>query len=461
MNGATLTVTLGDNETTRTVADGASSQETFASGADSSHFGLSTGLTGLTIDSVATITPGGRTATLTLSYTGSTALDVAGRIAVTVAAAAHSGTNVITSKAKSVLAPPVDYDPDDNGLIDINSLAQLNAMRWDLDGNRAVAANNTMNYNTAFSNADAGMGCPNTGCTGYELKANLTFPASGDYSTWSPISNFNTTLEGNGNTLTDLNVNLNTNADAGLFGSLNGSAVIRNLGLVNPTVVSSTTVAQSHGIVAGYAPSGDTISAVYILGGSITTTANTSNAGALIGLGSVTIRASYSTASVRVSGNLTGVDIGGLVGHLSGGSITASYAAGSVSGGMGANARIGGLVGQVSGGSTTITNSYCDTGATLQANCIGSDATATAPGKSTTQLQTPTGYTGIYMDWNLDLDDISGTYDPWTFGASDQYPVLKYAGMDTTAQFAARCGGSRWRDGHTAFCGHAEPCDPE
>ena len=443
LNGATLTVTLGDNETTRTVADGASSPETFASGADSSHFGLSiSGLTGVTIDSVSSTT-GGRTATLTLSYTGSTASGVIGSIAVTVAAAAHSGTNVITSKAKSVLAPAIDYDPDDNGLIDINSLAQLNAMRWDLDGNGAVVANNAMNYNTAFPNAGTGMGCPNTGCTGYELKANLTFPASGDYSTWSPISNFATTFEGNGNTLTDLNVNLNTNADAGLFGSLGGSAVIRNLGLVNPTVVSSTTVAQSHGIVAGYAPSGDTISAVYILGGSITTRANTSNAGALIGLGTVTIRASYSTASVRVSGNPTDVDIGGLVGHLSGGSITASYAAGAVSGGLGANARIGGLVGQSSGSSTAITDSYCDTGATLQANCIGSQsgATVTAPGKTSTQLQTPTGYTGIYLDWNVDLDGISGNDDPWTFGASDQYPVLKYADMDTTAQFAAQPQG--------------------
>ena len=337
--------------------------------------------------------------------------------------------------------PGIRYDSDGNGLIEIGTLAQLHAMRFDLNGDGAVdsgtSTTDSTTYATAFPTPILSIGCPSTGCTGYELAANLTFPASGDYATWAPISNFNTTLEGNGNTLTDLKIDLNTNANAGLFGSLGGSAIIRNLGLVNPTVVSSTGDARSHGIVAGYAPSGDTISAVYILGGSITTTANTSNAGALIGFGSVTIRASYSTASVRVSGDPTGVDIGGLVGELSGGNIIASYAAGAVAGGTGANARIGGLVGEAAVG-TAITASYCDTLATDQTNCIGSDATATAPGKSTTQLQTPTGYTDIYADWNLDLDDISGNDDPWTFGASDQYPVLKYAGMDTTAQFAAQ-----------------------
>ena len=48
----------------------------------------------------------------------------------------------------------------------------------------------------------------------------------------------------------------------------------------------------------------------------------------------------------------------------------------------------------------------------------------------------PTGYTGIYMmNWDLNLDGQPGGDDPWTFGKTDQYPVLKYAGMDTTAQY--------------------------
>ena len=51
------------------------------------------------------------------------------------------------------------------------------------------------------------------------------------------------------------------------------------------------------------------------------------------------------------------------------------------------------------------------------------------------QLQEPTGYTGtIYANWNSDVDgdpttgDADGNDDPWDFGTSSQYPVLKYPG---------------------------------
>ena len=110
--------------------------------------------------------------------------------------------------------PGIRYDRDGNGLIEIGTLTQLHAMRWDLNGDGAMdsgtSTTDSTTYATAFPTAASGMGCPSTGCTGYELDANLTFPASGDLSTWSPINNFNTTLEGNGNTLTDLKIALTT-----------------------------------------------------------------------------------------------------------------------------------------------------------------------------------------------------------------------------------------------------------
>ena len=53
-------------------------------------------------------------------------------------------------------------------------------------------------------------------------------------------------------------------------------------------------------------------------------------------------------------------------------------------------------------------------------------------GRTTAQLQSPTGYTGIYRDWNADLDnadgdddDATGADDFWDFGTSSQYPALK------------------------------------
>ena len=51
-----------------------------------------------------------------------------------------------------------DYDTDNDNLIDVTTLAQLNAIRYDLNGNGSVAATDTMNYNAAFPNAATSMG---------------------------------------------------------------------------------------------------------------------------------------------------------------------------------------------------------------------------------------------------------------------------------------------------------------
>ena len=69
-------------------------------------------------------------------------------------------------------SPGKDYDADDDGLIEVSSLAQLNAIRWDLDAN---GSSTDSGYATAFPTPTAGMGCPSAGCTGYELRANLDF----------------------------------------------------------------------------------------------------------------------------------------------------------------------------------------------------------------------------------------------------------------------------------------------
>ena len=145
--------------------------------------------------------------------------------------------------------------------------------------------------------------------------------------------------------------------------------------------------------------------------------------GGLSGWNGGTIRASYSSASVEAGG--TGATVGGLVGNMNGGAIIASYAAGAVTG-AGATA-IGGFVARVTGAGSAITDSYCDTGAAGQANCIGaqsSGAAVAAAGHSSTTLQTPVGYTGIYANWNLDLDGDTFPDYLWNFGATTTYPTL-------------------------------------
>ena len=132
--------------------------------------------------------------------------------------------------------------------------------------------------------------------------------------------------------------------------------------------------------------------------------------GGLVGDGNGGIAASYATGPVSGTTN-----VGGLVG-ASGGPITTSYATGPVSG----EVQVGGLVGLSPSGE--IHASYWDT--TTSGQATGSNG----QGQTTTQLQTPTGYTGLYADWNVDLDGDGTADDPWHLGLTDEYPVLKGTG---------------------------------
>ena len=128
-----------------------------------------------------------------------------------------------------------------------------------------------------------------------------------------------------------------------------------------------------------------------------------------------TIRACY-VSNITATGG-SGANVGSLVGDHFGGTLIASYAGGKDYGIS--------LVGSVSG---TVTNSYS------QAATSSDDADKTVPAKTQSALQTPTGYTGIYADWNLDLNNDSTNDNPWDFddgAGSADYPVLN--GIDADA----------------------------
>ena len=113
------------------------------------------------------------------------------------------------------------------------------------------------------------------------------------------------------------------------------------------------------------------------------------------------VTASYATG--RVSGDTY---VGGLVGSIiSNGEVTASYATGPVSG----NTDVGGLVGH---NGWVVTASYWDTATSGRTTGSG------GAGQSTSALQGPTGYAGLYAAWDVDIDG-DGTSDaPWSFGTS-------------------------------------------
>ena len=142
--------------------------------------------------------------------------------------------------------------------------------------------------------------------------------------------------------------------------------------------------------------------------------------------GDTRVIASYST------GNVSGQSgVGGLVGYLSsqeGGvsKVVASYSTGGVSG----STNTGGLVGSNFG--TPVSDSYWNTQTSGQTAGLGNGASTGIEGKTTAELQQPTGYTGIYGNWNIDLDNAdgddntaTGPDDLWDFGTVSQYPSLK------------------------------------
>ena len=331
--------------------------------------------------------------------------------------------------------PVVDYDDNDNNLIDINNLHQLNAIRHDLNGDGLPA--NLPAYAGAFPNGDfvtttpaaARMGCPD-GCEGYELAQDLTFSTStsSPYTPWTPIgSPFVTTFDGNGHTLTGLSITSGSTY-TGLFGQLDTGAVIRDLGLIDGSVRSGIAV-SGVGMLAGE-NFGGTITAVYAQGGNVYFGATGINVGGLVGGNQGTITASYSTAAMTRQGTTRAgsILIGGLVGLLSQsgnkhGAIINSYAAAPWSGSS--TPTNGGLLGTAQGGNVRVTGSYCDTTVAAWGGCVNT-ATANTPaaGKTTAQLQAPTGYTGIYADWNSDFDGDTFPDYPWDFGATTTYPTL-------------------------------------
>ena len=164
------------------------------------------------------------------------------------------------------------------------------------------------------------------------------------------------------------------------------------------------------------------------------------NFGGLAGVNSGAITDTYATGNVSGSGY---ADVGGLVGdNRNTGVITAAYAQGSVSGSadsygglLGSNQGVvtvcfstgavprngGGLI-DSNGNNGTVANCYWDTETSGQANSDG------GIGKTTQELQSPAGYTGIYAAWNVDLDGDATVDDPWGFGTPTQYPTLKGRG---------------------------------
>jgi len=239
----------------------------------------------------------------------------------------------------------IDYDLDDDGLIEINDLADLNEIRNNLDG-------------TSLYTDSAG--CPVGGCIGFELTAGLNFDTDQDGQMdegdtywnasegWLPIGNSNAAFtgifEGNGNVVKNLYIDRADTDFMGLFGYIN-QAKIRQLGLSGPLM--SISGRNFVGGLAGWVNEGSLISGSYTAG----SVKGGDGVGGLLGrvLNNNEITASYNIGSVQ--GNFV---VGGLVGWFDDSNqITSCFNSGVVEGDF----YVGGITGAAVTGNT-ITNSF-------------------------------------------------------------------------------------------------------
>ena len=406
--------------------------------------------------------------------------------------------------------PMRDYDADDDGLIEVSTLDQLNAIRFDLNGDgQADNSRHEAEYAIGFPDGISRAGCPGDGCSGYEMARDLDFDDPSSYESgpanigwrkvdegngWLPIGMFEDgpalpflgVFEGNGRTITGLFMDVGR-YQAGLFSAVGDSGEIRNVGLMRADVSGSlevgALVGRNRGVVKSSYATG-VVSGDWSVGGLVGLNSGrivTSYAavdasggdvvGGLVGDNQGLILAGYAT------GTVAGRDsVGGLVGITSEREgILASYTTGFVSG----RSCVGGLVGNELGvyaGAATgaddeerenscITRrpgdertkigtipSYWDVETSGQMILDAGNDIPEFKGKTTAELQGPTGYTGIYSAWDIDVDnaegvgvEATGSDDPWDFGTPEQYPALKVDfdgdGEATWQEFGQQRGG--------------------
>ena len=366
---------------------------------------------------------------------------------------------------------PVDIDDDNDGLIELCYLEDVDAIRNNLSGTNLQRSDGTT----------LDMGCPDTGCNGYELVRDLDFTTTQSYVDgvvnadwvisdedfndntklgWSPLGTFasSAVFEGNGYRISNLHIDREGRSEVGLFVGNRGT--IRNFGLSEIRVegrnVVSALVARNRGRLMNVYVNED--SSVTALGTAGLLAGRNESSGLIINShvrGTVSVRLSgvggicaYSEGRIINSyadADVSGRDffVGGLVGEIEeAGSVINSYAAGTVSN-FANQSNTGGLIGDIDDARARVSNSYSITevgsiaggGLSGQNSGLvrdsywdtetsGRSASRGGSGRTTEQLQMPTNQNatmGIYASWSS---------DDWDFGTSRTYAALRYAEGD-------------------------------
>ena len=356
----------------------------------------------------------------------------------------------------------VDVDIDSDGLIEISSLAQLNAMRYQLDGSgQRLTSGGPLDQSGCPVVVIAGLN--ERRCFGYELTADLDFDtnqdglidSNDDYwnantnglgEGWLPVGDssnnaFTAKFNGNGHVIRHLMINRPSKSRVGLFGFIN-NADIRQVILTEVDVQG----AQSVGGLVGSAGVHNTLEANGVMGSVYSHSSGYGDAGAIAGYINYnnTVRANVASGKVIAEVQY----VGGLVGRVGGklnlieGNVSSAWVESTYS------SNVGGLLGDADYSNNIFQNNYWAINASGQtvssrsgeansyvglplaalrcavqanttstnSNCVSTDGIA----------EDLTGPVTLYKDWNTyGTTDANGIFHAyWNFGSDQQMPGL-------------------------------------
>ena len=335
-----------------------------------------------------------------------------------------------------------DYDADNDGLIEIRTLAQLDAVRHDLDGNGVAQSSR---YRAAFPNPMDGMGCPAT-CGGYELARDIDLDSNGNGrfdagdtlwhngSGWTPIGNldgegdlFQTTLDGNGHAIRNLMIDWDDADYVGLIRVIGKGGVIRNLDVPDAEIIGQNRVGviagENRGDIADVSVSGS-VNGSGAAGG---ITAHTAD-------GSEIIRAAADVAVAAASGNA-----GGLAASAGGATIRHAKATGNVTASTG---QAGGLI---AGATNTTIEDSCASGnvqGTAAGGLIASATDATISRSCATGDVTGTNHIAGGLINHAYRTEITDSY---------AYGTIRTSGSEYTHQLAGIAAGGESVTVHNSY----------
>ena len=275
-------------------------------------------------------------------------LTAAFALALAVALALNAATqNPAVAQTSATTPTPTatpSSDTDGNGLIEISTAAQLNAMRWDLNGDgdqvgdgdpdASVSPADRLTYFSLLrcSQPTTTEAAPPTStCKGYELTKDISLA---EYkNTWQPIGpNWQAVFDGNGFSITDLE------GQHGLFRAIGihndktvyDKTIVKNVDVVGAKITLAAAQGGGAGVLA--ASNHATIIGSYVTGElTRNATVNNGRLGGLVGFNMGTIAASVADVNITLTSIPPGerLRVGGLAG-VNYGAIHRSYAYGNL-----------------------------------------------------------------------------------------------------------------------------------